>query len=463
MKIEGLALAFDRATARSYDRDGRLHIATNNISKATVNPYRGNEIPNWEDLGLEPNKIYKLLRDPKELEKAAPSFNNLPLLSRHVPLTSVTHRPELVVGSTGTDADFSSPYLRNSLVIWTQSAIEGIEQELQHELSSSYHYTADMTPGEFEGQPYDGVMRDIIGNHVALVVEGRAGSDVVVGDSKLTSGEVSMKQVLTRKAAATAGALAVFIQPKLAADAAIDLSPILAKLTAKNFAEQKKAIIANITKATKGKLAADASMEGLAGLLDALEGTEVAEGADIDPDTDLPVAELPAIEKPPGEDADPLEAIKTLLGEKATPEIIEQIAKLLSPAAADEEDDKEKDMKDVVTKPAMDAALKAATEAATTAAQKNFQAIREAERAVRPYVGEISVAFDSASAIYEHTLKALGADTAGVDPSAFPSMLKLIPVPGSKKTDPAPKLAADAAQAKAFADRFPGVNRIGHA
>ena len=42
-----------------------------------------------------------------------------------------------------------------------------------------------MTPGDYEGDPYDGIMRDIVGNHVAKVKEGRAGPDVCVGDSKL--------------------------------------------------------------------------------------------------------------------------------------------------------------------------------------------------------------------------------------------------------------------------------------
>lgn len=175
--------AFDKATTvRSYDRDGRLHVAATNISKAAVNPYLGREIPDWETLGLNPDKIYKLLRDPQELAKAAPTFNNLPLLSRHVAVTADAHQPELVIGSTGTDAEFSAPYLGNSLVIWAKGGIDAVESEAQKELSSAYRYRADMTPGVFEGERYDGVMRDIVGNHVAIVREGRAGSDVVVSD-----------------------------------------------------------------------------------------------------------------------------------------------------------------------------------------------------------------------------------------------------------------------------------------
>jgi hypothetical protein len=42
-----------------------------------------------------------------------------------------------------------------------------------------------MTPGTYGGIKYDGVMRDIVGNHVALVEEGRAGADVHVGDAAL--------------------------------------------------------------------------------------------------------------------------------------------------------------------------------------------------------------------------------------------------------------------------------------
>jgi hypothetical protein len=178
--------AFDRAAAsmRTYDLDGRLHVAQSNISKANVCDYNGSEIPDYQALGLDPNRVYKLLRDPKELESAAATFNNIPILSCHVPVSAEDHQPDLVVGSTGTDAKFVAPYLTNSLVIWSQDAIDAIESEAQKELSCAYRYTADMTPGTYMGRSYDGVMRNIIGNHLAVVPEGRAGSDVVVADGR---------------------------------------------------------------------------------------------------------------------------------------------------------------------------------------------------------------------------------------------------------------------------------------
>ncbi|HDR2874334.1 TPA: DUF2213 domain-containing protein [Enterobacter roggenkampii] len=206
------ALAFDRATVRSFDNDGRLHIEVTPISKANICPYYGREIPNYKSLGLQPDKVYYLLRDPEELKKAAPTFNNIPLLDEHIPVTADDPQKMSVVGSTGTDSDFAHPYLNNSLVVWDSNSIAGIESDEKKQLSSAYRYRADMTPGVYEGQPYDGVMRDIVGNHVAIVIEGRAGPDVVVGDSL----SLELKEM------AKAKQLAAALKPFLAQDADLE-------------------------------------------------------------------------------------------------------------------------------------------------------------------------------------------------------------------------------------------------
>lgn len=183
-------LALDRASVRRYDLDGRLHVSEAPLSKANICPYYGKEIPDFAELGLEPEKIYQLYRPAEELQKSVPSFNNLPVLSEHVPVTATDHRPDLVVGASGTDAKFTSPYLTNSLVIWAADAIDGIESGRQRELSSAYRYVPVMRAGTFQSTPYDGRMTQIEGSHVALVEEGRAGSDVMVGDSKFGDSKV---------------------------------------------------------------------------------------------------------------------------------------------------------------------------------------------------------------------------------------------------------------------------------
>lgn len=175
--------AADRDSVRQLDEFGRMHVEEANISKAVVNPYYGREIPGWESLGLSPDRVYYLLRDPVELAKSVPTWNRLPLLVKHIGHSADTPVKDYVAGTTGESAVFDPPYLKNSLCLWDGGAIAGVETGKQRELSCSYSYTPDMTPGDYEGARYDGVMRNIVGNHVAIVTRGRAGGDVMVGDS----------------------------------------------------------------------------------------------------------------------------------------------------------------------------------------------------------------------------------------------------------------------------------------
>lgn len=177
-------LALDRAASkRRIDQDGHMHVADVPISKATVNGYYGREVPDSERLGLQPDRIYQLLRDPEELAKAASTFDGKPLLSLHKPQHAADHDHQLTVGGVH-NVRWEPPYLiAGDFDVWDASAIRGIEDNSQREVSSSYRYRADMEPGTYEGVRYDGVMRDLVANHVALVESGRAGSDVIVGDA----------------------------------------------------------------------------------------------------------------------------------------------------------------------------------------------------------------------------------------------------------------------------------------
>jgi hypothetical protein len=410
------AIAFDYASVRRFDEDGRLHVALTNISKANVCPYLGKEIPGAEQLGLDPERIYQLYRDPKELEKAAPTFNNIPLLSEHVPVSVTDHQPDLVMVSTGTDAVFEAPYLKNSLVVWVADAINGIERNEQRELSCAYRYEADMTPGVVDGTPYDGVMRNIRGNHVALVATGRAGPDVIVGDSTLEVSPMSLKKPLSRKAMLVKGALTAYLRPKLATDAKIDLNKILVDVASDNWKKNRPNVVTALKAAAAGKLAADANLDDVVELLDALEGDPGMTGDDpADPNmtgdaeglTEEEEAQYQALakrRKPDGAKDEPSEEEK----------------------AKAEKDKKEKEEKE---KSAMDAALKA-TEQKTV---ERMNAIREAERIVRPHIGDLVTAMDSAEAVYKLALDHAKVDLTNVPPSAYAAMVKMLPIPGAPK------------------------------
>lgn len=177
-------LAYDRAgSVRSFDDNGRLRVEHTPISKANICTYQGREIPDYAALGLNPDQQYRLLRDPHELAKAAPTFNSLPVLEGHTPTSADAHPRELTVGATMDNAHFEAPYLSVGMVIFDGQMIARIQSGEQRELSCGYAYEADMTPGHYDGEAYDGRMTHIRGNHVALVSKGRAGPDVLVHDA----------------------------------------------------------------------------------------------------------------------------------------------------------------------------------------------------------------------------------------------------------------------------------------
>jgi hypothetical protein len=175
---------FLRRSLREYDGDGRLRVTGALISRACVNLYKGFEVPGYERLGLEPDRVFRFWRDPHELQAAAPSFNGIPILSEHVPTSVTTHRPELVLGTLGTNCRLEGRELINDATIWVADAIKQILNGQKAELSCGYSWRADFTPGTFNGQEYDGVMRDIRGHHAALVARSRI--NVVIGDGALS-------------------------------------------------------------------------------------------------------------------------------------------------------------------------------------------------------------------------------------------------------------------------------------
>lgn len=495
-----ISLALDRDSVRDIDRDGRMRVTSANISKATVNPYKGHEIPDWEALGLDPNKVYQLYRDPEELAKAAPTFNGVQLLRKHIPVNAEDHQPWDVVGSTGTEASFEAPYLRNSLSIWAKDAIDEIESEAKRELSCGYHYRADMTPGEFDGMRFDGVMRDIVGNHVALVKDGRAGPDVVVGDSneEIMSANRELAKTIAAIAARTVSiqALSTFLKPRLAMDAKISLAKAFDGVTGATFKDSIPKIAASIKDQAKGKMAKDTSLEDVEKVLGMLEKHEVDGGDASVSEPQHNAMEAAAngnseldIPKKVGEefvtkDAG-REALSGFLKEKGFgDEDIGAACDMAFPVAAVDEDPdeakKKKDQeeadkkaaadkaakdaemkdadKDKVTKPAMDAALAEAKREV----RETERGIRSALSDIRPFVGELpaSLAFDSADDVYRHAAVMLNIPEAKtIHASALPTLVRMQPKAGARPSN-GPVLGMDAAQAKSFAERFPDAGRI---
>lgn len=544
-----LKLALDKGSVRSFDTDGRLHVEVANISKATINPYRGEEIPGYEELGLERDKIYHLLRDPRELEAAAPTFNGVQLLKKHIAVDASDHQMWDIVGCTGSTAAFDGTFLTNSLHIWTQEGIDFIESGDQRELSCGYHYVPDMTPGNFNGKSFDGVMRNIEGNHVALVEEGRAGPDVVVGDSALKQRKDAMKP--TRLEYAVLMRTAAAINPLLAMDAKINYGPILKGLTMKNLPARKGKIIEGVKKAIAGKtIAKDASVEHLAKMLDTFELTSPAEktwdesvsepqhkameaAANGQSNLDIPKSvgeEFSKADKGKkfgdmirdwasakdwsggmSEDdiaeLDKMHADSAMDGEEkvdkddedddpAKDGVVEEGAEEAEDAESQEDlDEDERDAKDrkgakdkrgakdkgakdktAKDKGAMDSSKKPITgddmnkaiQSAVANAEKRAREAAEAREFVRPFVGQVAIALDSAEKIHRSAATMLQIEDAEtVHPSALKTLISMAGKNRTQAEDHSVSVhdmamdGGDGGDDASFAKMFPGAGRIG--
>ncbi|KXV78237.1 DUF2213 domain-containing protein [Acetobacter cerevisiae] len=180
---DAVVLALDRSVRRT-DVDGHLHIACCILSAATVCPYYGHEIPGAKTLGLDPNTLYQVYRDPQALARAAASMAGKPILMQHQPVSAQDHPKEITVGAVGSDVRFEAPNLIGSLTVWDQSAIAAIESGQQRAVSAGYRYRAFPQGGVQDGIPYSLTMTDITFNHLALVTQPRV-KTAIIGDAAL--------------------------------------------------------------------------------------------------------------------------------------------------------------------------------------------------------------------------------------------------------------------------------------
>jgi hypothetical protein len=403
MKPEQFNFALDKS-GRTIDADGRLHVAKSHITKAAINDYYGKEIPDYEQLNLDPDKIFKLFRDPKEIERAASTFARLPILRKHIPVTVDDPQPDLIIGAVGSDVSFNAPYLDADLVIWDKEAIAGIETKDVQELSCGYRYTPVMESGTWNGQHYDGVMTEIRGNHLALVEIGRAGSDVVVGDENPFLKGKKMKRDKYK-------------QSLLAQDA-------------------------------------DIPAEKLDKIIDALIGVEDETKDDLENNPD-PTESAP---QSMAGDGSPADKIRELLAGKVEDAIIEEICALATPEVAevaeDEDKGKDEDKKDA-PQTAMDAAsIKSLVQSEVEKERAKMKLANQARHDVRSIVGDV-LALDSADDIYGFALDNMGVAHKGVTDAT--ALKAIFDAANSAQTG---KPATTIAQDSAIIKQFPNINRF---
>ncbi len=168
---------------RQMDWNGFMEVRDNPISKEGVFPYLGSEIPGAPN----PDEIYYVYRPADELarQETIDSFKLMPFIDEHEVLGrgGMPAERKGIQGTIGEQVYFDPPYLRANIKIHS-SAAQSLIKAGKVELSPCYGCDWSPEVGTFEGKPYQYVQRNIMGNHLALVEEGRTGRDVAVQDHR---------------------------------------------------------------------------------------------------------------------------------------------------------------------------------------------------------------------------------------------------------------------------------------
>lgn len=179
------ALGMDK---REFDVNGWFEVKDNPLSLVGVFPYLGRSI----DPEADPDKLFNVYRPADELAAAEciDSFKLLPWVDDHTMLGSEEEgltpaERKGVQGVIGQDVYFDGAdgdgVLKGNIKVFSE-AMASLIANGKKELSCGYRCRYEYAPGSFKGQAYDYVQRDIRGNHLALVDNGRMGPDVAVLD-----------------------------------------------------------------------------------------------------------------------------------------------------------------------------------------------------------------------------------------------------------------------------------------
>lgn len=178
---EANATAMDK---REYDTNGWFEVKDNPLSKVGVYPYLGRSI----SPECDQERIYNVYRPAEELstEECINSFRLLPWIDDHIMLGSEDEgltpaERKGIQGVIGEDVYFDGEYLKGNIKVFSE-AMSNLISNGKKELSCGYRCRYEYAPGTYDGVQYDYVQREIRGNHLALVENGRMGPDVAVLD-----------------------------------------------------------------------------------------------------------------------------------------------------------------------------------------------------------------------------------------------------------------------------------------
>lgn len=276
---------------------------------------------------------------------------------------------------------------------------------------------------------------------------------------------------ITPKAQIARGALAVYLKPLLAVDAAIDLKAVvLGPSTNKPWDGDLLKVAERLKIACDGKL-----IEGASLAPDALKLAFDAASDEMSDEDDADDEDPEEVRKREAKEAEDKIAAKDKRAkdrkaakDKAAKDAVKAAADADKDAdkddKADDEDkeDDDDDKKDkFMSKDAMDEQIKLAVTQARDAMRADQKALREAEEIVKPVLG--ALAMDSAADVYKVLFKDQEVDIKGLPEVAYPALARqVVRAATATKGTRSTRMAHDSAIAKGFATRFAGAAAIRH-
>ena len=188
------------ASARNYDLNGWYEIQDNPLSKVGVFEYLGSSIN-----APEPDRIYKVYRPESEIADPAciESFQLLPWVTEHTMLGEGETPAERkgIEGVIGQNVyyDSEAQMLKGNVKVFSNHLASLIDTGI-NELSLGYRCDYDFDQsGTYNGEHFDTIQKNIRGNHLASVEEGRMGPEVSVLDHAVITFDSRDFQMATKK------------------------------------------------------------------------------------------------------------------------------------------------------------------------------------------------------------------------------------------------------------------------
>jgi hypothetical protein len=207
LTLDGKPVLIDTATLSKsrLTREGFL-VADVLAARSGIYLYRGDEV------GIPDKDMVRVYRPESTVfaKDTLRSFTSLDVTNDHPPeLITAQNWRDFAVGHTGEDVARDGEYVRVSLIVRDHDTIKEI-QAGKRGLSFGYTCDVEPTPGQTpDGQAYDAIQKNLIGNHLAVVASGRAGETCRIEDRKFQPtvhtphegaaampGEVTLKTVL---------------------------------------------------------------------------------------------------------------------------------------------------------------------------------------------------------------------------------------------------------------------------